>query len=188
MPEFRCVEVTDEEMLKKVFAFRYKVLLDIFPEYIKAGNFKDELEYDKYDAYSLHFVALDKQDNICGNIRLVYNSPIGYPTENHANFDKSQFQRDKLGELSKIFIDAKCRNMKTSKAIINSFKEPVYKKLKEFGIEYTYGSLEENFLRLLKIYGLDYHPVGSLQKVELFGERYPCILYTKELGEHLGKV
>jgi len=71
---------------------------------------------------------------------------------------------------------------------INSFKEPVYKKLKEFGIEYTYGSLENFFLRLLKIYGLDYHPVGSLQKVGLFGERYPCVLYTKELGEHLGKV
>jgi N-acyl-L-homoserine lactone synthetase len=188
MPEYRCVEVTDEEMLKQVFAFRYKILLEIFPQYIQAENFKDELEYDKYDTYSLHFVALDKEDNICGNIRLVNNSPIGYPTENHADFDKSQFQREKLGELSRIFIDAKCRSMKSSKTIIDSFKEPVYNKLKEFGIEYTYGSLEENFLRLLKIYGLDYHPIGPLQEVGLFGERYPCILYTKELGENLGKV
>jgi len=183
MPEFRCIEVTDEEMLKKVFAFRYKIILESRPEYIKAGNFKNKLESDKYDAYSLHFVVLDKEDNICGNIRLVYNSPIGYPTENNANFDKSQFEKDKLGEFSRIFINKKCRSMKTSKVIINSFKETVYKKLKEFGIEYTYGLLEENFLRLLKIYGLDFHPIGPLQKVGLIGERYPCVLYTKEVRE-----
>jgi len=188
MPQFRCIEVTDGEMLKEVFAFRYKVFSEIFPEYIKTGNFENGLEYDKYDAYSLHFIALDKEDNICGNIRLIHNSPIGYPTEKKVNFDKSQFQRDKLGEFSRIMISKKYRNMQTSKAIINSCKEQMYQRLIEFGIDYSYGLLEENFLRLLKIYGLDFHPIGALQKIELFRERYPSVLYTKEFGQEIGKV
>jgi N-acyl-L-homoserine lactone synthetase len=188
MPEFRFLEVTDEAMLKKVFAFRYRIFLETFPEYMKTVNFENELESDKYDAYALHFVVVDKEDNICGNIRLIHHSPIGYPTEYSASFDNSIFVRDRLGELSRIFIDAKCRNMKTSKAIINTFKEPVYLRLKELGIDYSYGLLEEKFLRLLRIYGLDYHPIGQLQQVGLFGNRYPCILYTKELGAHLDKV
>ena len=53
----------------------------------------------------------------------------------------------------------------------------------KLGILYTYGSLEESFLRLLRIYKMNYHTIGKKQKHEYFGLRYPSILYTQQLGD-----
>jgi len=179
---FSFLEVKDSSMLKEVFVFRYKILLEIYPEYLKSSKFINNEEHDKYDPYSIHFVALDETDKICATVRLIYNSPLGYPTENSMIFDKDIFERDKLAEMSRIFVDAKYRNMQTTKKIIQEVKKFMYLKMKKLGIEYSYGSLEESFLRLLKIYKMNYKTLTEKQMHGLFGFRYPCILYTKQLG------
>lgn len=179
---FTFLEVKDSALLDKVFAFRYKVLLEIYPEYIEASGFLDNKEYDKYDAYSAHFAAIDKDGEVCATVRLIYNSPLGYPTENGMIFDKSMFERDKLGEMSRIFVDAKYRNIKTTMDIMDGLKKLMYSKMMNLGIEYTYGSLEESFLRLLRIYKITYITIGLKQEHRPFGFRYPSVLYTKQLG------
>jgi len=180
---FRFLEVNDNRLLDKVFSFRYKILMEIYPEYLKTIGLKNEKEYDKYDKYSVHFAALDDKKNICATVRLIYHSPVGYPTESNAKFDNSMFCRNKLGEVSRIFIDKQYRNMKTTKNIIEALKHYLYIKMMQEGIEYTYGNLEKNFFRLLKIYKMPYHLIGEFQQNQYFGWRYPCILYTKELGK-----
>ncbi len=179
---FTFLEVTNCDMLEKVFEFRYKILLEIYPEYIEKSFLKDNKDSDKYDLYSIHFAALDEDGEVCATVRLIYNSPIGYPTENGMIFDKDMFDRDKLGEMSRIFIDTKYRNMKNTKIIIEQLKKMSYFKMIDLGIAYSYGSLETNFLRLLRIYKMCYTTVGKGQEHGYFGLRYPCILYTKQLG------
>ena len=139
-------------------------------------------EHDAYDRYAIHFATLDEDGEVCATVSLIYNSSIGYPTENSTKFDNSMFDREKLGEMSRIFVDKKYRSMKTTKVIIEAVKRYMYIKMMQEGIEYTYGHLEKSFLRLLKIYKMPYHPVGPIYKDENIGLRYPCILYTKELG------
>lgn len=170
-------------MLEKVFAFRYKILLEIYPEYLKISGFSDAKEYDKYDRYSVHFAALNEEGDVCATVRLIHHSPIGYPTENSMIFDNSMFERDKLGEMSRIFVDAKYRNIQTTKKIIQEVKKFMYVKMTKLGILYTYGSLEASFLRLLRIYKMNYHTISEEQRHEYFGLRYPSVLYTKQLGE-----
>lgn len=179
---FRFIEVKDSELLEKVFAFRYKILLEIYPEYLQESKILDEKESDKYDSYSAHFAALNETDEVCATVRLIYNSPIGYPTENNMTFDNSMFERDKLGEMSRIFVDVKYRNMKTTMSIMDGLKKLMYSKLMKLGVQYTYGSLEESFLRLLRIYKITYVTIGEKQEHGFFGFRYPSILYTKQLG------
>lgn len=179
---FTFLEVEDSELLEKVFAFRYKILLEIYPEYIEASNLLDNKEYDKYDTYSVHFAAIDNKGEVCATVRLIYNSPLGYPTENGMTFDSSMFERDKLGEMSRIFVDAKYRNIQTTKIVIEEVKKFMYLKMMKLGIEYTYGSLEESFLRLLRIYKMNYATIGEKQAHGSFGFRYPSVLYTKQLG------
>jgi len=178
---FTFLEVTNCDMLEKVFAFRYKVLLEIYPEYIKNSCFKDSKEHDKYDQYSFNFAALDEDGEVCATVRLIHNSPVGYPTENGMIFNKDMFERDKLAEMSRIFIDTKHRNMKNTKIIIEQIKKMLYFKMLDLGIEYSYGSLETSFLRLLKIYKICYTTIGEGQVHGYFGLRYPCILYTKQI-------
>lgn len=179
---FTFLEVEDSDLLEKVFAFRYKILLQIYPEYIEASNLLNNKEYDKYDTYSVHFAAIDKEGEVCATVRLIYNSPLGYPTENGMTFDSSMFERGKLGEMSRIFVDAKYRNIKTTMDIMDGLKKLMYSKMMKLGIEYTYGSLEESFLRLLRIYKITYITIGEKQEHGSFGFRYPSVLYTNQLG------
>lgn len=169
-------------MLEKVFAFRYSVFLEIYPHYLQKSGFTDDKEHDMYDSYSTHFAAIDKDGLICATVRLIYNSPIGYPTQNGMHFDKKMFAQDKLAEMSRIFVDAKYRNIKTTKLIIEEVKKFMYAKMLKLGIEYSYGSLEKSFLRLLRMYKMPYKIIGEAQSHGEFGLRYPCILYTNELG------
>lgn len=169
-------------MLQKVFAFRYKVFLEIYPQYLQKASFSGGVEHDEYDLYAVHFAALDEDGVVCATVRLIYNSPIGYPTENSMIFDKSIFERDKLAEMSRIFIDSKYRNLETTKLIIEEAKKFMYVRMSKLGIKYSYGSLEKNFLRLLRIYKMSYDIIGEAQMHGEFGLRYPCVLYTKVLG------
>ncbi len=182
MINFTFLEVTDKELLDKVFAFRYQVLEEVYPKYLQEVGIIGVKEYDKYDSYAVHFAALNEEKKVCATVRLIYHSPVGYPTENSTQFDNSKFERDKLGEMSRIFVDKKYRSIKNTKIIIQAVKEFMYVKMMQKGIEYTYGYLEESFLRLLKIYKMPYHPVGSIHEDENLGLRYPCILYTEELS------
>ncbi|MDO9265796.1 MAG: GNAT family N-acyltransferase [Sulfurimonas sp.] len=179
---FTFLEVQGGDLLEKVFAFRYKILLEIYPEYLQGADFSDNKESDKYDPYSAHFAALNEAGEVCATVRLIYNSPLGYPTENSMTFDSSMFERNKLGELSRIFVDAKYRSIQTTKIIIQEVKKFMYIKMMTIGVQYTYGSLEESFLRLLRIYKMNYITIGKKQIYKDVGLRYPSILYTKQLG------
>ncbi|EQB40440.1 hypothetical protein M947_01185 [Sulfurimonas hongkongensis] len=57
----------------------------------------------------------------------------------------------------------------------------MYIKMNQLDIEYTYGALESSFLRLLKIYKMNYVKIGNEQVHKYFGFRHPCILYIKQL-------
>lgn len=176
------VEATGE-LIDEVLSFRYKIFQEIYPEYLQTSNFAQDKEHDQYDPYSVYFAALNEHNRVCATVRLIHNSPIGYPTENSMEFDNSSFERNKLGEMSRIFVDSEYRNMQNTKTIIEEVKRFMLKKMMELGIEYTYGSLEENFFRLLKIYKMNYEVIGDMQTHGQFGNRYPCVLYTKRLAQ-----
>ena len=146
-------------------------------------NYPDKKEIDQYDPYSIQFAAFDDNNEVVACVRLIHDSPVGYPTENNMKFDidKNIFERSKLGEMSRIFVAAEHRNIQTTKIVIDHVKEFMYLKMKERGIEYTYGALEKSFIRLLKIYKMGYEIIGELQ--EYGNMRYPTILYTKKLGD-----
>lgn len=182
---FTFLEVDNSELLEKVFAFRYKVMSEtkMFQGYFLENDFQDEKESDIFDPYSVHFAALDDEGEVCATVRLIYNCPHGYPTENCMIFDKDIFERDKLGEMSRIFIDSKYRNIQTTKIIIQHVKEFMYEKMMGLGVEYTYGALEPRFIRLLKMYKMCYEILAQKQMHGKMGLRHPCILYTKRLGD-----
>lgn len=156
---------------------------EIYQDYFRETDFQDEKESDIYDPFSIHFAAIDEDNNICATVRLIYNCPHGYPTENGMIFNNDMFERDKLGEMSRIFVDAKYRSFKTTKVIIQGLKESIYAGMIELGVKYTYGALEQSFIRLLKMYKMHYEVIGEKQLQGKMGLRFPCILYTKRLGD-----
>jgi hypothetical protein len=174
------VEAVTQEQLDKVFAFRYQVVCekqwDTGLDISKPGY-----ETDAYDEYAVQFAAFDNDGEVEACVRLIHNSPIGYPAANNMkiNIDNSHFEPDKVAELSRIYVSEKQRGMRETKRLFQGLKEVVYLKGIELGIEYTYGGLEKSFLKLLNMFKYPYKPIGEEQ--EYFGRRYPCIMYTRDL-------
>jgi N-acyl-L-homoserine lactone synthetase len=179
---FTFLEVKENDLLNKVYEFRCTIMCDEL-KIVDRADYPDSREIDKYDPYSEHFAVLNANGEVCACIRLIHHSPLGYPTENNMTFDidKNIFDRDKLGEFSRIFIGSEYRSLKTTKRLMEGIKRVGYLKLKEMGIEYSYGALEKSFLRLLNMYKMGYEPIGKEQKYG--GQRLPCILYSKKLEE-----
>jgi len=177
---YQFIEVSSKEQLEKVFAFRYEIVCE------KLGineleNCEPGRETDEYDEYSVQFAAFDEADEVVACIRLIHNSPIGYPMTNNMEYDTAtwNFDPERLGEFSRIFVSPKIRSIQKLKPLFNSLKLITYSKVIELNIAYTLGALEKSFLRLLRILGFPYKRIGNLQTY--VGKRYPCVIYTDEL-------
>lgn len=180
--KYSFVHVKNKEILDKIHRFRYRVYeemgwMDASPD----G--KDGIETDIYDNYCNQFAILNANGEICCTMRLIYNSPVGYPTEEYLapNQIPQQLDRSKLAEMSRIFIDPRYRNMRETRIfIISIVKSLAYEKIKEHGIEYCYGLLEPSFIKLVNIFKIPYEPICDLKQV--YNKlKYPSILSVKDL-------
>lgn len=182
--QYQFLHVTNPEILDKVHRFRYKVYCEE-SDALDPNNYPDKKEIDAYDEFSDHFAIIDSEREVCACMRLIHHSPIGYPTANYLEFDKKIhcFHEEKIGEMSRIFIDRKHRNMHDTKIFINSIvKSLAYGKIKEYGIEYCYGALESRFLKLVNMFKIPYISIGEAQSN--YGKnRHPSILFTIDLEE-----
>jgi len=182
---FKCIEVKDPEMIKEIYRFRYHIACeedDIFDK----SRFPDGLETDEYDKYSIQYIVLDDKKKIAACLRLIHDSDIGYPVLNSLKVDPDEESKlssyKKCGEISRIFINKNYRGMKSTGLIMDLFIKKVGKRMDDMGLVFTYGALEESFLRLLNIMKMPYKKIGPFQ---LYGNRLraPCIMFTDELLE-----
>jgi len=177
---YQFIEVSTEEQLEKVFAFRYQIVCEKLGV-SKLDYCEPNREIDEYDAYSEHFAAFDEAGEVVACTRLIHHSPIGYPMTNHMSYDTNiwHFDREQLGEFSRIFVSPQIRGTKELKPLFDSLKTIGYTMMKKLDITYTFGALEKPFFRLLNMLHFPYKRIGDLQPY--IGQRYPSILYTDEL-------
>lgn len=180
--KYSFIHVTNKEILDKVYQFRYKIYKEM--DWLDANTCGlNGKERDEYDDYCSQFAILNQKGEICCTMRLIHNSPIGYPTEEFLDttHDKRLVERDKLGEMSRIFIDPKHRNMKETRIFISTIvKSLAYEKMKEYGVKYCYGLLEPTFIKLVNIFKIPYEPICELKQV--YNKlKYPSILDVGQL-------
>ena len=179
--KFRFIPVIDGKLLDEVLHFRYRIgCMEL--KALDPDAYPDERETDAYDPYADHFAVLDETDTVCATVRLIHDSPVGYPTENNFGIDPQKYTRERsaISELSRIFIDPRYRTMKDSKAIIQGLmRECIYGKLLHYGITCCYGTLEPAFAKLLNIFKVPYTLVG--EGGLFYGAmRHPAIMYRSE--------
>ncbi|MGB5965224.1 MAG: GNAT family N-acyltransferase [Sulfurimonadaceae bacterium] len=177
---YQFIEVTSEDLLEKVFAFRYGIVCEKLGVSELEGC-EPNRETDEYDAYSEHFAAFDEVGEVIAYTRLIHHSPIGYPATNHLDYDTDtwHFDPEQLGEFSRIFVSPQMRSIQQLRPLFDTLKIVGYDKMIDLNIAYTLGALEKPFFRLLNILHFPYKRIGDLQSY--VGQRYPSILYTNEL-------
>lgn len=178
--KYHFLHVKNKEILDKVHRFRYKVMYEELG-WIKFN--KDGKENDAYDDFCEQFAILNVNGEICCTVRLIHNSPIGYPTEKFLNLKQPQYQfnRNKLAEMSRIFIDPKHRNMRETKIFLNVLaKSLVYEQMKKHDIEYCYGMMEPKFIKLVNMFKIPYQPIAELQQ-DYDKFKHPSMMLVKDL-------
>lgn len=110
--EFTFRMVPPGESLEPIYRLRYQVYCQEC-NFLKAEDYPDGIESDKYDQHSLHFVA-ETDFGPVGYARLVMNSALRYPLEEHykkgdLKINLAEMDRKKLCEISRLIISKKMR-------------------------------------------------------------------------------
>ena len=98
-------KVLDDSGLKEIYRLRYKVYVEEWG-FERPENHPDGIEIDEFDKNSIHFAAKDNSKNIIGTVRLILNSQVGFPIEEHCklNINKDELPRNHLAEISRLAI------------------------------------------------------------------------------------
>lgn len=83
---FTFVQVESEELREAVFRLRYEVYTEEFgflleKDYYDKNDYRKRLERDIFEPSSIHFAALNENNDVVGTLRLILNSKEGFPIQ-----------------------------------------------------------------------------------------------------------
>ncbi|MDY6971735.1 MAG: PEP-CTERM/exosortase system-associated acyltransferase [Thermodesulfobacteriota bacterium] len=111
---FKFVQADSEDLRAAIYRLRYKVYVEEFG-FERPEDHPGGIETDAYEPYSIHFAALNENQEIIGTLRLVLNSEKGFPIE-HAvrriNFIGKRPHPDRIAEISRLAVSKDYRRRK----------------------------------------------------------------------------
>lgn len=202
---FRFVVADTEKLKNAVYRLRYQVYVEELG-FEKPEFYSYECEKDKYDPYSIHFAAINEQEEVVGTVRLILNSQEGLPVKSVAisHFLKNEPQDFKVAEISRLAILKSCRTISGDylcsdrSKVTGRFKirrkfplitiglyRIMYQTSKEVGITRWYMISEAKLFRIIKIYGFVFHSVGD--EIDYHGLRTPYLGIISEFEQNLSR-
>lgn len=209
--KFICVD-NQKDLLQETYRLRYKVYCHE-AEFLDESEYPDEIERDIYDDHSVHFAALDHENNTVGTLRLILHSHLGFPLEKHCpNYDKSQVTASpsQIGEISRLAVSKDWRRRKSdgvygitsyhqtssddkvSQQIIRKRKRPVivfglykllYLESKRRGITHWYAAMEQKLNVALKRFSFNFKQIGPVH--DYYGPVIPFLATIEEIEKHI---
>src|SRR4030095_4090077 len=98
--------------LAAVQKLRYEVYC-LERQFVDAALFKEGQESDEYDPHAVHFAATTPSGGVVATLRLVLDSPRGFPLEGHADGlldQRAEVERARTGEISRLIVAADYRS------------------------------------------------------------------------------
>jgi N-acyl-L-homoserine lactone synthetase len=116
--------ISDEKELKEIYKLRYKIYCEEWG-YEKPENHPDRMETDIYDKNALHLAVKDERQKLVGTLRLILNSPEGFPLEKYCslNINKDEIPREGIAEISRLAISKEYRKRSEDKFIYGPDEE-----------------------------------------------------------------
>jgi hypothetical protein len=168
-------EAKTKEELEQVFHLRWEIYGE--EDYIDPDDYPNQRLTDKYDGYSVSFLAL-KDGEPMGTVRIIQHSNLGTPVENSFNILKFPFvfSRKDTAELSKLCIKKKFRKGVISLGLLKKAFEHSEKREIKYWFIGTTQKLANSFEERLGIF-LTSLPVGPpgpkhLEERGIVGRRY----------------
>lgn len=181
--KFNFYTTRDPKELDELYHLRYLVYCDEYG-YLDKEKYQNEREIDEYDSDSVHFILRDQSDQIAACMRIITNTKLGFPLENHftINLNIPEGARDKFVEISRFIVAKKYRK----KFIILALIKGIYFFLKENHITHVYAVLDEKLLNTLIRIGFPFRQIGAVTSYQ--GLTAPYIMDVAEMLENIKKV
>jgi N-acyl amino acid synthase of PEP-CTERM/exosortase system len=199
---FRFIIADTEKLLNDIYKLRYQVYVQELGAAVPEALHLCEQEKDKYDHCSVHFAAINQQEEVVGTLRLVMNTQEGLPIKRIAApiLPDDELGSVKLAEISRLAIqkpfrrilgndlevvrDGSEKKRKFPLVLIGLYRI-MYQTSKELGITRWCMLSETKLYRLLKSYGFMFYATGH--EVEYYGLRTPYMGIISEFEQHLSK-
>lgn len=188
----RIIEADTDAELQKLFHVRWQVYVD--SEYIDPRHHPKHEFRDKYDPYSIKFLAIDKNVPV-GTSRLVVDSKLGFPLESYYNVALPE-DREKGVEVSRLAVLSSHRGDKRHVAIALLHSE--YEWSKKNRLKYWYMFMPEKLTYAFSDFGAVFHELEQKEldeshknaRTPMAGyfkktKAKPYILYLDELEHNL---
>ncbi|MCL6472536.1 MAG: GNAT family N-acetyltransferase [Firmicutes bacterium] len=165
---------------EQIFALRYRVFCEE-KEYISLSSSEDCLESDEFDQHAIHFIALDEKENAIGSIRLILDSPTGFPVNKYFGIPKMDVP-GVAAEVSRLVVLREKRSIDHD--IMLSLCKAIYDYSIDHGIKYWYAILDRRFIALSRRLGFIFKQVGDC-KYCLGDVTAPYVLDIEETMQNL---
>lgn len=174
-----CKTAFTEEERYAILHQRYSIFVDEF-KFFAPREDGQEIEYDRYDDYSL-LLGVWKKDVLIASCRLVLpNDTVGLPTLNVMRIDSDKIiQTERTAEISRITVAAAYRTFKKTIKVLQIMQQKIDQIASDDNIFQLIGAVEPSFLRLLNYASLPYKAIGPLQYL-IGAERLPVHMILKE--------
>jgi N-acyl amino acid synthase of PEP-CTERM/exosortase system len=180
-------------------------------KYLDASRYPTARETDEFDPHSVHFAATNERKEMVATLRLVRDSALGFPLEQHAGTLSQDYQRlprDKTAEISRLILAKSYRRRandglygqelgdpeKDAQAqaeasyrrsqyplILFGLFKEMYLESVQIGLEYWVAAMEASLQRMLSRFGLGLHQVG--EPMSYYGEVIPYYVSIRKLEQ-----
>lgn len=202
----------EDPLMGEAHRLRFKVYCDEWgfekPEAHPGG-----LERDEFDAHAVHFGALAAETGeLIGTIRIILNSELGFPIEQHCVFDTdlSFVEKSNIAEISRLAVSKDYRRRAVDRLIYNDGSNAeqiarnsevnkerrkhelyivmglytcMYKESLALGLTHWYGLMAKGLHILLRRSNIHFNPIGP--EIDYHGRRVPYIGDIRALAQNL---
>jgi len=161
-------------VLAAVRRLRYEVYC-LERRFVDAALCAEGQESDEYDPHAVHFAATTPSGSVVATLRLVLNSPLGFPLEAHADgllVARPGPERARAGEISRLIVAADYRagTIRQPLLLFGLFRH-LYEECRRLDLGYLVAAMEGGLARLLRRLGFHFLPLGG--SISYFGEVVP---------------
>ena len=179
-------------VLKEIQRLRYDVYC-VECGYLAAEDFTEGRESDTYDDFSVHCAAAEAGGKLAGTLRLVLDSPRGFPLERHAGVLDAAFRavpRGRTAEISRLIVARDGRRLlhtgelgEYSAVLFALFRE-MNLQSRRLGLDYWLAAMEPSLHRLLRrLLHFAFVPIG--EPMEYHGLVVPYIVRIRDVATTL---
>jgi N-acyl-L-homoserine lactone synthetase len=163
-----------EDSLDAIHRLRYQVYC-LERQFLDLGAHPEGRETDEYDRYAVHFAATDETGELVATLRLVVDSPLGFPLEHRAVSlfpEFTRLRRALTGEISRLILARQQRGVIIAEPLLlfGLLKE-LYEESRRLGLDGLLATMEDGLARLVRRLGFQFRPIGPC--MDYFGPVTP---------------